>query len=556
MLICIAFSKCTLAYSPDQQERRLINSQLEVLLNVPTESTFTDILLAYENNAFTPNTNNTVSYGFTDDVIWAVYTVSNTTQQAQYKTIEIDNAWLDYIDIYFLEGTNLANQVSLGDTSTFSQRSLQTRMPSASHLFAPGQTHVFFRFQSQDPVTVPIYIGEDTSFDAHQLENAYFYGALYGSLLMLLIYNIVLYCFIKERRHLLYSFYLLAFTAFNFTYTGHGFWLLWSESVFLQQWLMPVLMFCYLFSGVMFTIEFLNTRVYLPSLYASRYKIYIGLGVLVIPILLSGNRSLAIMIQLIILSSMAFWMLLIGGLVWRNKNPIARLFIPAILLGTGGAAVSSLATWGFIPYSQWAFRGIEIGMLLEMSLLSISLGFTIKAVKEAQIHAEANARIDPLTKLYNRRAFTDLVHPIWELGKRNNASMSIMLIDLDWFKQINDDFGHAVGDRVLQRIASELSNRLRVSDIALRWGGEEFLIFLPNTVLLEAKLLADELRNHIDSIEIENHVSITMSIGVASADSANNSIDSLIKKADDALYTAKHEGRNRVVVSNVAHIAT
>jgi diguanylate cyclase (GGDEF)-like protein len=318
----------------------------------------------------------------------------------------------------------------------------------------------------------------------------------------------------------------------------------------MQQWLMPVLMFCYVFSAVMFTIGFLNTRTFLPTLYGYRHKIYASLLIVAALIFLSGNRSFIIMIQLIMLTSLSVWMLLVGCLAYKNKDPLATFFIPAIIMGTGGVTLSSFATWGIIPYSHWAFRGIEVGMLLEMSLLSISLGFNFKLAQEARKSAESNALHDALTNLYNRRAFSQLVHPSWELGKRNNTPMSIMLMDLDWFKRINDQFGHAAGDSVLESVAKIIKSRIRDSDIPLRWGGEEFLIFLPNTKINQARQLAEDLRTQIEKIDINKIGSVTISIGVVSATPDQIGLDKLITLADEALYSAKAQGRNTVVVMN------
>jgi diguanylate cyclase (GGDEF)-like protein len=256
------------------------------------------------------------------------------------------------------------------------------------------------------------------------------------------------------------------------------------------------------------------------------------------------------MTLLVILTTLSIWMLVIGYFSYKNGNPLAKFFVPAVIMGAGGATISSLATWGTIPYSQWAFRGIEIGMLLEMSLLSISLGVNLKMSQEARKSAEINARLDPLTNLYNRRAFSDLVYPLWQLGKRNNTPMAIMLIDLDWFKRINDEYGHAVGDEVLEGVGKELKQRLRKSDIPLRWGGEEFLIFLPNTSTSEARQLADKLREHFDSNKITPTHKVTMSIGVVSALPHEIELDKLIVLADKGLYEAKQKGRNCVVSLN------
>ena len=533
--------------SPDPQIT-LINNRLFLLDDPKSCLNPQEAFAAYKHKEFVQNSENKVSFGFTQSTIWAVLPIENVTEGPLQRVIKIDNAWLDNIDIYFFAADKLINQVSIGDNVPFTERLRKERMPSVAHEFPVGMSHVLFRFNSKDPMTIPIYLGSEKAMVSAFAKKAYFYGALYGGLLILLIYNLALYFYLRELRHLLYPIYLLAFTAFNFTYTGHGFWLVWSGSVTIQQWSMPGLMFCYLFSAVMFTVGFLNTRTFLPSLYAYRHRIYASLLVIAGLIFLSGDRSFIVMIQLVMLTILSVWMLLIGCLAYKNKDPLAKFFIPAIIMGTGGATISSFATWGIIPYSQWAFRGIEVGMLLEMSLLSISLGFNFKLTQEARINAESNALHDPLTNLYNRRAFSELVHPTWELGKRNNTPMSIMLMDLDWFKRINDQFGHAEGDRVLEAVAKKIKSRIRDSDIPLRWGGEEFLIFLPNTNSNQAKQLAEELRAQIEKIDINNLGNVTMSIGVVSATPDQIDLEQLVNLADEALYSAKEQGRNTVIV--------
>jgi diguanylate cyclase (GGDEF)-like protein len=547
-LVLCSWSIFAIADTPSSAPQiTLVNDRLFLLDDPKSSLNPQQAFATYKQKEFTQNIQNIVSFGFTQSTIWAVLPFENVTDGPLHSVIKIDNAWLDNVDVYFFVGDVLINQVSIGDNVPFTQRLRKERMPSVAHEFPMGTSHVLFRFNSQDPMTIPIYIGSEKAMMSAFAKNAYFYGALYGGLLILLIYNLALYFYLRELRYLLYPSYLFAFTAFNFTYTGHGFWLVWPGSVTTQQWLMPSLMFCYLLSAVMFTIGFLNTRTFSPSLYAYRHRIYASLIVIAGLIFLSGNRSFIIIIQLIMLTSLSVWMLLVGCLAYKNKDPLAKFFIPAIAMGTGGATISSFATWGIIPYSQWAFRGIEVGMLLEMSLLSISLGFNFKLAQEARKSAESNALHDHLTNLYNRRAFSELVHPSWELGKRNNNPMSIMLMDLDWFKRINDQFGHAAGDRVLEGVAKEIKTRIRDSDIPLRWGGEEFLIFLPNTNSNQAKQLAKDLRAQIEKIDFNKIGSVTMSIGVVSSTPDQIDLDKLITLADEALYSAKEKGRNTVV---------
>lgn len=539
--------------SSSDDHRSLVNNKLFLSKPDNTITTAQQALMVFNEGEFIENTANRVSFGFTEEVLWAVLPIQadTTTDGGLSSVIEIDNAWLDVVDIFFISGNEIVRQESLGDTEAISGRTYNARMPSVSHVFAPGNTYVVFRFISQDPMTIPIYLCSEKSKQSVMLENAYFYGFLYGALLILLVYNLVLYTYLRERRYLLYSCYLLAFTAFNFTYTGHGYWWLWGEMPSVQQWLMPTLMLCYITAGVTFTIEFLNVKKYLPSLFVRRKFIYAGLLALAVVMLAYGSQQFAIMAQLVILTTLSLWMLLIGVMCYKNGNVLAAFFVPAIVLGTGGATVSSLATWGVVPYSQWAFRGIELGMLLEMSLLSVSLGFNFKEVYKARLSAEFTSRIDPLTNLYNRRAFTQLVYPIWELGVRKKQRMSIVLIDLDWFKQINDEFGHDAGDGVLELVAKTIKARARSSDLVFRWGGEEFLLFLPDTSVSDAKALAETLRLSVKEVTSESITTVTTSIGVAAfnaQESGGTKIEGLIKVADKALYVAKQKGRNCVVV--------
>lgn len=548
-----------------ENKMQLVNHKLWMHYEDGNALSAEDIFAKYQRNSLIENTDGQVSYGFTSNTVWGVLEID----QSEYSgfanrigeqspitvpflplKIEIDNAWLDDIDVYFFENGQRKHHVKLGDNQAHNARLEDARMPLVFYRFTQPETLVIFRFASQDPMTIPIYVGPPRAAKDKSTENAYFYGELYGSLIILLLYNLVLYSYLREQRYLLYSLYLLSFLVFNFTYTGHGFWWVWSESISLQQWLMPVLMFFYLFNAVRFTIEFLNTQLYLPRLYRSRKYIYGVLVGLAVIIVLIGDRSFAVMSQLVVLTSIAIWMLCIGILAYRNGDTLAKFFLPAILCGTGGATVSSLATWGLIPYSKWAFRGIEIGMVLEMSLLSISLAFNYKQVQQARRNAERDARLDPLTSLYNRRAFEDLVYPIWELGKRSNKFMSVMLIDIDWFKKVNDKYGHDMGDKVLQKVAEEIKGQVRGSDITFRWGGEEFLVFLPNTRAQYAKQIAENLRMHLFNHDINKLLRVTVSIGVAGTSPGEEDINVLIKESDQALYLAKANGRNKVVLWN------
>lgn len=152
---------------------------------------------------------------------------------------------------------------------------------------------------------------------------------------------------------------------------------------------------------------------------------------------------------------------------------------------------------------------------------------------------------DRLTGIYNRRKLEEILKEIYNKAQRYNQAFSLTLLDLDHFKKVNDNYGHQVGDEVLKEVSSLLLDRIRTVDHCGRWGGEEFLIILPETDLESAVELAKRLRGEIENHEFTKVESITSSFGV-SAYSDNKDIEAIIKEADDALYKAKEEGRNRV----------
>lgn len=170
-----------------------------------------------------------------------------------------------------------------------------------------------------------------------------------------------------------------------------------------------------------------------------------------------------------------------------------------------------------------------------------------RLVELAQLHEQA-ARTDDLTQLANRRDMQARLNKELSRYQRSGHHFSIVLIDLDLFKRINDDFGHDAGDDVLRQFSALVQEVIRQSDVAARWGGEEFLLLLPDTTLLQALSLAERLRSEVAATEFchqGRQLPVTISAGVCSISSAG-SINELLKQADIQLYGAKEQGRNRI----------
>ena len=162
---------------------------------------------------------------------------------------------------------------------------------------------------------------------------------------------------------------------------------------------------------------------------------------------------------------------------------------------------------------------------------------------------------DSMTGLYNRRYFNEVSNTLLLLAKRESKNLSALMVDIDKFKLINDTNGHIVGDDVIKAVANILINLTRESDVVVRFGGEEFIILLPNTNIKGASLIAKKIRVAIEEnkLVLEDGVVIkfTASIGISECDyDEDNNIDALVHRVDVAMYDAKRSGRNKVVVYN------
>jgi diguanylate cyclase (GGDEF)-like protein len=184
-----------------------------------------------------------------------------------------------------------------------------------------------------------------------------------------------------------------------------------------------------------------------------------------------------------------------------------------------------------------------------LGVLGLSIGFIILANERLRLELEFMATRDPMTGAFNRRAFYNRAEIEWARHSRSGSPLAVITSDIDFFKKVNDTYGHHVGDEVIKDYANRSAAMLRVPDILARFGGEEFVILLPDTGLKEAKTVAERIRREIEKQKSKSMPAYTVSLGVAvSHDETGRAtdIESLIAEADAALYRAKEGGRNRV----------
>ena len=506
-------------------------------------------LEAYRAGTFLAGDSPVLNFGIGAKPVWIHVAVDNPAAAAVHRRLSIETAWLDRVEVYFLQQGRLVAMHRAGDWLPFEQRPIMSRYFQFDHDFAPGASEVLVRIETPDPMVVPLYLQSREEARIRQTQQELSYGVVYGFLLALMAYNAILYASLRGARYLSYALYLAMFVAMNIAYTGHGYAWLWPESPDWQQWSNPVLMFLYGVSGLLFANRFLDLRVYFPRVRKAVIAYCATFGALLAAALLAGSQKVALLVSFSFVFLFTGIMLALGILAVRAGQKPARYFLIAACAAMAGAVLTTLSTWGFIPHNSWTFRAVEIGMLADATLLALALAYQFRVGQEQRLRAEQLAQLDPLTGLNNRRAFYDMTTPLWSNAIRHGHDASVMLLDIDLFKQINDTHGHAHGDTVLQALAGVLKQSVRQGDVLARWGGEEFIVLLPETGLHEAIALAERLRAATAAMRIPGEsgaTSLSVSVGVAQREDRHPTLDALVAAADECLYQAKQQGRNRV----------
>ena len=237
---------------------------------------------------------------------------------------------------------------------------------------------------------------------------------------------------------------------------------------------------------------------------------------------------------------------IIGNLFWIASS---LFLIMALLMLIRAFTASRVDISVFASYATWPVNAYTF-MLGAVSQFFISSIFVLMLSYRLNQNLESIATIDGLTGVLNRRGLEDAAMKMQGICKRINLSMAVLVIDVDHFKKVNDKHGHLFGDDVLRYLTKVIAEILRSGDVLGRYGGEEFVVFLPNTLEKDATGLAERIRLGVEkSLHDINEITIkaTVSIGVADSVRAGYDFKGLVAAADSALYVAKNKGRNRVV---------
>ncbi len=460
-------------------------------------------------------------------------------------------------------------------------------------LSGQSQTTLYLRVAESRFAYLPLMLFSEQDYDNHTLVRVVLFSMAFGIMAVMILYNLSLYFAVTDKMYLFYSNTVLSSLLYILAVSGYGRVVFWADNPWLDDHASSLFAaYCFL-SVTYFSRVFLDLKRYggwiltANTLMLVSYAIalvatatpYASYGVVLLGVIAGLNGPVALATVVV---------------VWWKGNASAKYFILA-WFGVGISTTYMVATLrGKIDYFPALEYSQAASFVLEIVLLSLALADRIRRQRvakevaqasllrlqektnkelEAQVAARTQelesamadlktantelaklTKLDPLTNVNNRRQFDEIAEREIARAQRSNEPLTIMMVDIDHFKAINDNYGHLVGDQCIKLVAQCLVTNLRgPSDLVARYGGEEFVYVLPGsdeTNALKIAARAREAVEHIHHVHKNEKVSLTVSCGVAAwIPDTENAYKDLLNAADAALYRAKKAGRNCVMAA-------
>jgi diguanylate cyclase (GGDEF)-like protein len=488
------------------------------------------------------------SFPLGSHAVWMHIAVDNPTAAGVARHLVVGMPWLERMDVYVVRRGVVVAEWHTGTQTPHAAGLIPSLGFDLPYLFETGRSDFYLRVESVDPLVVPVRLMSEEQLDAMKRTVAYLEGGFYGFLVALCAYNLLLFLLVRERGPLYYSLNIASILFVILAYTGHGVVWLWGGHIVLERYVIPVSIVASACCGLAFACRVLCLEQHSPrALQAVRGGALLGLAGVGF-CMVEGDHLSVDVIAAVFVGMYSLTTPLLGVLSVRRGLAVGRYFLGASICGALGTLMTDLTVSGKVPFTSVGYHGFEIGVILDAILWALALAHSMRQRQLAAVHAEHLARHDPLTALYNRRAFLELAIPTWDAAVQRNRPLSVVVMDVDHFKRINDQHGHEAGDRTLVEAATLLSTLCRKTDIVARWGGEEFVVMLPEMDATEASRFAERIRQAILAMRVRSAagpIGLTASFGVAER-AQQTDLQGLITAADRRLYEAKSQGRNRI----------
>lgn len=398
----------------------------------------------------------------------------------------------------------------------------------------------------------------DTYIDKSKPQSI-FYGVFYGILLALFVYNLMLYFFIHDVTFLWYLAFLAGMAVYFLKQNGYLFLLFPGLPAPVLYSVGSVSMALGMIFAVIFSIYYLRIN----STKGVMFHLSVGLIVIWLLIvalsfflpktLVSRTNSIGGLVSVAILSVLVIIRI-------RQKFKYASYYLVAWGVMWVSEILYALVPFRVLPITKFTTSILQIGTGIALLLFSLALGYRIKMLQDSMDtfrkgaeHLERINSLDPLSGLLNRSTFNQVLDAVFHNYSTSRKTFSVLFIDIDNFKSVNDNYGHQCGDRVISGVAAVIKSALRESDQPFRYGGEEFVVILPGSNKETAHRIGERIRVTVEQTEFKedsgNLIRITISTGISEIMPHEKAAD-MIRRADEALYAAKRTGKNRIELSS------
>ncbi|MGB6241715.1 MAG: diguanylate cyclase [Castellaniella sp.] len=526
---------------------------------------------------------------------WVYVPLHNPDSSEHTWFLQLDYPLLDEVDfwIYDLDPEGVAPPVLLhaermGDARRFDMRPVRHRLFLLPLDFRPKQSlGVVIRVHSSGAINIPLSLHTAESAVAGTQDHSLAQGMFMGAMLLLAVFNLTLFLRLRILQPLYNAAYILCGGLFLTSMSGLSFQYLWPQFPWLANVSVPVTEVLAILSLLLFTRAFLDVRADGWPRQAQLIRIFFGIGVLLLALSFWAPYSLIIKLNTVYALACMLGMFTIGIWHQRSGERAARWYVVSWLVFYAGFLFYGLAAFGYIPGFMAQERWMQMALGSQIFLLTYAEVMQLRDLLDRALQIESSARSslqhqvqartadlratmgalrqanqqlreltlhDPLTGLMNRRGLDESLEQMLKHPDLPGRHAVLAVFDLDYFKRVNDEHGHDVGDAVLKWVAEVLRNLLRRrADVLARFGGEEFVVLLPDTAIADAAVLIqrvlDHVREHAVALEDGRRLSLTLSAGVA-AWQPGDTAESLFRRADACLYRAKDAGRDRMVIDS------
>ncbi|MCB1143789.1 MAG: GGDEF domain-containing protein [Leptospiraceae bacterium] len=493
----------------------------------------------------------------------------------------LDESFMESLDLY--ESIDGQWKVSRNGLSVpISDRTLKNRNPSFPIHLKPGESRrLFLRLDSKfQLLTAGIVIDSIEGFHRSEQILTGVYWFYFGCAFIIITYNFFLYISLKERLYLYYVIHAFFYMVFVAVYSGFEIYLIPNSQT---HYLLNVSISIAAMVFVKFTRVLLDTKSNLPTI-DKILKIYFWIFLISSFIIVVEIKLYHYLIMIGV--PMMFSIFIMGIVATANKIKLSFFYLSGVSWYIFGIVMIGGVNAGFFPYNMITRYSFLLGSIFEFMVFSLAIANRIKTLQQDRLSyhnlllnsekkakkmlqakveertTELNAAniqlikmsyLDWLTGLYNRRYLDRKLPVLWEQTSGPDSIISLIMCDIDYFKMYNDTYGHPAGDQVIETCAEAIKSSItHKNSIGVRYGGEEFLILLPNMNEKETYSLAEEIRIKIMNLQIPHSGSplnfLTMSFGLATVNPRDTESSELIKLADSSLYKSKTGGRNQVSI--------